>query len=690
MGESCGVSTKKSIAPEGLVSPELIDIFKPAALTIKQIFTNADSYYMIPDYQRPYSWGDEQVERLWDDLFSAMETKIDNYFLGSIILTGPREGRFEVVDGQQRLTTLTILFCVLRDLYLKEDAKIRNTIRSLEDEKYRLNFRLTNQPNIQNEFEQQILNGVKFPKQELTQRQREQAKFINAALIFRAKLLELESQKGAIQQFVDYVLNRVIMITITCSKQSFAFKLFQVLNTTGLDLSPADLIKSHLYGHCQENRREQFVNDWREIEGFAEQIQESVTDLLTHYQYYLLARNPKYSLYEELLDKFKNKDSNDVVYELKEFVKAFMDIYKTETKVLYSFWYLPNQVFWKAILTTAKYTGYPEFEELCCATQRFFYLYWIAGYTTTKIKQLSFNLIGWVKDKRPLKDIYKEIETKFSDDMVFGRALDNLNSEAYGEPWLKSLLVLIEYEQVDSSKPGYIELDNKVHVDHILPEKWGSVQDWKKVWNINQGARWLNKLGNLTLLSGKKNITASNDSFNRKKQIYKHGHGGKVAFEISKPIIEKVNWSEQDVQERHEWLLEEIKKLLLIREKQKLQISAQQENLSEIEKKDVIITGHQVSENDIRATILRIPKEIKLQIGKTKTLVLYFDETTKGHFNIIKDGESVAGVTSIFRKYGLIGTNGQSFPKFSVWREFREGFMVKFIEREAIENSGSR
>ena len=80
------------------MSQNLNDIFKPAALTMKKLFTDSDSYYMIPDYQRPYSWGDEQVEQLWDDLFSAMEEKSDNYFLGPLILTGPHDGRFEVVD----------------------------------------------------------------------------------------------------------------------------------------------------------------------------------------------------------------------------------------------------------------------------------------------------------------------------------------------------------------------------------------------------------------------------------------------------------------------------------------------------------------------------------------------------------------------------------------------------------------
>lgn len=480
------------------------------------------------------------------------------------------------------------------------------------------------------------------------------------------------------------------MISITCSNQSFAIKLFQVLNARGLDLSPADLIKSHLYGHCQENKKEQFMSEWRDIEGFTEQIQESLTDLLTYYQYYLLAKNPKHSLYEELLDEFRNKDSNDVVYEFKKFVKTFMDIYKAETKVLYSFWYLPNQVFWKAILTTAKYTEYQEFEKLCRSLQRFFYAYWIAGYTTTKIKQLSFNLISWIKDKRPLKDIHAEIEVKFSDDMVSRRLLDNLNSEAYGEPWLKSLLVLVEYEQVDNSKPGYIELDNKLHVDHILPEKWDQVQEWKKIWNIDQANECLNKLGNLTLLSGKKNISASNDSFNRKKQIYKQGHGGKVAFEISKPIIEKASWTEQNVKDRHEWLLKQVKEFLLIEEDQKLRVSEGKKKIIDIPNKNASISYQPVTENDIKAQILRIPKDIKLKIGQNKNIVLYFDETAKSVFNIDKTGTYVGGVIAVFRKYGLIGTDGKFFPKISVWGEFKEGFMVKFIDAEAIKRIVSK
>ena len=148
---------------------DLSAIFKPEAKTIMKIFGDADSYYQIPDYQRPYSWNDEQIEQLWDDIYSAMKSNDESYFLGPMILIRTNDGYFEVVDGQQRLTTLMILFCVLRDLYLKDDNRILNAIKSLVDQKYRL--RLITQSHYQNQFEQEILDGIKLPQNKLTKKQ---------------------------------------------------------------------------------------------------------------------------------------------------------------------------------------------------------------------------------------------------------------------------------------------------------------------------------------------------------------------------------------------------------------------------------------------------------------------------------------------------------------------------------------
>jgi len=551
-------------------------IFKPEAKIIAKIFGDADSYYQIPDYQRPYSWEDEQIEQLWDDLYSAMESEDESYFLGPVILIKRGEW-FEVVDGQQRLTTLTILFCVLRDLYesrLKDldktlTASIQDAIMSLVKEKPRL--KLITQLHCQNKFEDEILNGVKFPDRELTCKEREQEKFINAALIFKQKLGELEKKGGieSIKKFTDYLLRKVEMIIITCSQQEYAIKLFQVLNTRGLDLSPADLIKSYLYGGLEgEIKKRQFIATWREVEVISKQMDEPITDLFTYYEYYLLAQNPKRSLYEELTDKFKGQDSNKIIYDFKEFVDFFNEIYQLESKLIFSFWYLPNQVFWKAILTAAKDQGFSEFEGLCKELRKLYYSYWIAGYTTSKIKQLSFNIIRSLKEKKKLSEIAKEIEKKMKEDNVIIRVTENLQNDVYGESWLRPLLALVEYAQTDDSKISYIDLDSKLHVDHILPQRWELRPEWNKLWTKEQAEKWLNKIGNLTLLSGKKNIAQQNDPPEKKKQMYEKGYGSTTAFVISQKVINTLGtsgWTEKDVKERQDWIIKQIEDILGIK-----------------------------------------------------------------------------------------------------------------------------
>ncbi|MCJ7508153.1 MAG: DUF262 domain-containing HNH endonuclease family protein [candidate division Zixibacteria bacterium] len=554
-------------------------IFKPDAKNIEKIFSDADSYYLIPDYQRPYSWEDEQIEQLWDDLFSAMESEDASYFLGPMILIKTKDGHFEVVDGQQRLTTLTILFCVIRDLYKDElekidkalTNKIQNAIKSMVDEKPRL--KLITQLHYQNKFEDEILNGVRFSTTNLTKKKRKEEKFINAASIFKQKFEELKVKSGieGIKNLTNYLLKNVEMITITCSKQDYAIKLFQVINTRGLDLSPADLIKSYLYGKLSYNieiEQEKFISTWREVETLSKQMDEPITNLLTYYEYYLLAQNPKRSLYEELTDKFKGQDSNQIIYEFKKFVDSFNEVYKMESKLIFSFWYLPNQVFWKAILTTAKYKQFHDFEGLSKELRKVYYSYWVAGYTTSKIKQLSFNLIGWIKGKKTLDDIKKETENKMKEDNVIKRMGENLQNDAYGESWLKPILSLIEYNQTDDSKISFIDLDKKVHADHVLPTGWKSESVWKAKWTEDEANNWLDTIGNLTLLSGKKNIAQQNDPPKKKAEMYKKGHGGTTAFEISQDIIpqlEKVDWLEENVKERQKWMIEQSEEIFEIK-----------------------------------------------------------------------------------------------------------------------------
>lgn len=548
------------------MTANLTSYFTPKVRSIKQIFGDTDSYYQIPDYQRPYSWETKQVEELWDDIFSAMEKGEQTYFLGATILTETGEGHYDVVDGQQRLTTMMILFCVLRDLNLANNNVVCNAIKSLIDDKYRL--RLITQSHNQGQFENEILENVKFPVEHLTDKEREANLFINTALIFKERL-EGIGDKALIDKFVAFLMDQVVMISIVSSNQAFAIRLFQVLNARGLPLSNADLIKSYLYSRCDKEKLPQFRQDWVKIESISKELDAEglgdVETLLSYFSYYYLVANPQESVFAELTGHkdFKNSDPTKISYELATFAEALKKIVTMESRTIYPMWYLPHSIYWCTILATAMHKNYSDFEPLALELRRLYYGYWIAGYTVTKIKQLSFNIIGWVKNGEPFENIKKKIDKKMDEDEVARYAREALSKNAYGERWAKALLLLLEYYSVDDSKPVYIRFwDKKLHVEHVLPTAWGVNPAWTKIWSESEATHWVNKLGNLTLISGKKNIAASNDSFENKKVTYKKTHGALTAFEITKEIAELPQWTELEVKDRQQKMRKEIVDLL--------------------------------------------------------------------------------------------------------------------------------
>ncbi len=533
------------------------DMFMPKARSVLSLFSDADSFYRVPDYQRHYSWTHEEVLQLWEDVFQAMGDGQEAYFLGSMILIQSSDEEFLVVDGQQRLATLMVLFCVLRDLGFGGDGELKNAIQSLANGRYRL----ITHPEDQNTFEQEILRRVKFPSHRGSD-ETTKAHFLNAAHTFR-ECLQGKSESEIIR-FREYLLKKVAVITIACGDESFAIRLFEVLNTRGLELTQADLIKGYLRGRCRNDQIAQFSATWREIERIAEDMEHTVTDVLTYYQYYKNPRVPKESLYKEFKETFREPEPNETVYDVHQFATCLRELYgDAGSKVIYSLRYLSNP-FWRAILAAARRKEWEPVDRLTVALRRLYYSYWIAGYTVSSVRQVSFRLIELVKGGGSVDEIEATIEEKIKKDKVVERVEVELNNGVYGRPWLRPLLLLVEYEQTDNSRLEFIETDRKLHADHVLPEEWRKTEEWRKIWGEPEADMWLNKLGNLTLVSGSKNSAARHFSFAKKKEVYSKSHGGKTAFEISKKIIEKEGWFPADVRERHYWLVNQVASILAL------------------------------------------------------------------------------------------------------------------------------
>ena len=313
-----------------------LDVFKPENLSIEQVFGNADSFYQMPEYQRPYSWDKERVEQLWFDLVEAYKNYVEdpavdsNYFLGSLVVVKNGQG-YDVIDGQQRMTTLTILFCVLRDLdklNLPDTRmnKVKHSIKDLLGGKERL--KLTTQLNNQALFETSVINKIDF---QASKSKIEENRFLQTAFYFKNLIEESQNSKSYyyiddLSGFIKYIFEQTTLIRVVCYDESFAIKLFTVLNDRGLDLASSDIIKAYLLQKLSEDKRSSFVEVWKRVETICKQAGESLQMVLSLYLYYLKSGNPKKNLHEELKLELKSKEPIETILFIEEFAKNLSEI----------------------------------------------------------------------------------------------------------------------------------------------------------------------------------------------------------------------------------------------------------------------------------------------------------------------------------------------------------------------------
>ncbi len=556
-----------------------VDIFKPENLSIEEVFINTDSYYQMPEYQRPYSWDKERVEQLWFDLVESYNNYIEdptvdsNYFLGSLVVVKNGQG-YDVVDGQQRMTTLTILFCVLRDLdkiNLSEIrmTKVKHSIKDMFAGRERL--KLTTQLNNQAVFETSIINKIDFQS---SKKKIEENRFLQTAFYFKNLIEDSQNPESEnyienLSGFIEYLFEKTTLIRVVCYDESFAIKLFTVLNDRGLDLSSSDIIKAYLLQKLNEDRRSSFIEVWKRIETICKQAGESLQMVLSLYLYYLKSGNPKKTLHEELKLELKDKEPMEIVLFIEEFAKNLSEInddYKD--KDISKLRYLPQSIYWKTILLAAKQVNYPFYQELKDLLVRYYYQSWIADGTSNRVKQTSFKILKMVKDKKHIYDIKTEIISNLN---IYESYLSSLDrSNVYNFKWHKPLLLSIEYNQQDSYQ--FIEINKDLHTEHIFPQEWRSDNlNWKESFSEDDEKEYLNSLGNLTLLTGKKNICASNRNYLNKKEIYNGNNGkgldGKSSFEITKRIMEDApnEWNVEEIIKRKKWLVSQAKEIFDIK-----------------------------------------------------------------------------------------------------------------------------
>lgn len=537
--------------------------FTPDSVKCRDLFDSEEDLYQIPRYQRPYSWEKQHIDQLIDDLYESWSADEDSpYFLGSVILVKEGNGdRFNILDGQQRLTTLTIFYAVFKD-YFEEYLNERNSSRV----KGRVNERDLNkarlQTNKQADLEKSVLRTLRLD---------EKNRYTAAAKHLVNGIEEkFGDQSDQLNDFFEYVDQNVELIRITSDDLAHAVRLFQTINTRGKDLTVSDLTKSYLLSNLEDNEdKDAVIEVWQEITGMVDDDYAELDDILGMYRLYLQEGKAQESVYEELKQEFEGRDPKTIVRDIRSFVEKYMGIENASDRWIFMLDNLTHELYWKTILISAKKEGIEYYDDLKEELTAFYYSYWIGDYTAEKIKLPSIEILELVKREAGFNDVQQFIDEKRASDNISNRVRDQLHSEnVYGERWHKRLLIAIEYLMSTPQKIEKIDPGSGLHREHVLPKKFESAKKSHEYWGEKfediEARRLKNSLGNLVPLQYDLNSAAAQKRFRDKVEIYEgEKNREKSSFDLTLRISsEYSDWSPETIQDNQRFLLERSARLM--------------------------------------------------------------------------------------------------------------------------------
>ena len=563
----------------------------PVSIEAKEIplasLLGPDFFFNIPVYQRPFSWTKDHFDQLFEDISNAMTNALDQYFLGSTVLQQVEKNTYDLVDGQQRLTAISILLAVIRDITSNEDLrkKIQSYLYQEEDKWKEIpeKMRITPWEELKSLFKEYIykIGGteqflsdfgtkIKYADQEDSRYH-----MYEAISIFREKVNNYPDIEG----FVKYLLNRVYKVYIMTNTQTSAFRLFNVLNSRGLPLEPCDLLKSENLGVIQDAAtREKYAKIWRSIE---EDIgREELSNVITFVRTIEVKEKARLGIYEEFQNIFKSGllvRGVEFIDYLKEIVDIYRDKilegqissekaeernnYKVTTELMQRFipfsdWIPPLLAF------SLRFQSDQALLNFLLKLEKKVVLEWVLGFSPTERETSLNKIIKLVEDANSSDEVIQKMELPKGSETEarFVSKLDDSQLySVYGGKLAKYLLLRIDKEFWELENfPGYPGI---VTVEHILPRNPPKDSQWVNKFTEEERTEWTNKLGNLVLLSGRKNSRAQNYDFEKKKTIY-FGQKG-TAFRITQQLQNISEWNLHALRRRHEELLKLAKTVFL-------------------------------------------------------------------------------------------------------------------------------
>lgn len=526
---------------------------KSEKILVKDIFSRM--WFRIPAYQRPYVWGREEIDDLLDDLTFAMAEKPDfEYFLGSFVFQSkPASGdgqafdENDLLDGQQRMATLLMLFGVIRDLAEDPQAKKdcqeciyqqASQYRKIP-ERTRLVFAIREQ--VQQFIDEFIKTDGGTARESDIAKLGERDENLSVQNMAKA-VLELrrffrENPDTKPEELLHFLLNKVLLIYVSTEDLEDAFRLFTILNDRGIPLRNSDILKSMNLGALDKPEdKVKYAKMWEEAEG---ELGDDFDRFLNHVRTILVKDKARQSLLQEFEDKIYAPKEKDKATGRKKpiLLRKGRETFELIEKYL---------LHYRTLLGGQNYdeTGSFKFDNLVRVM--------LAGLPATDWIPPLLRYFDKFRYER-LLEFLQRLDNKFSADLICQltptdriaamnkviQAIDDaastddlfgsgcfefaaacarvLDGPVYGRRFAKYLLLKLDYL--------YQNHDHRMHfetlsVEHVLPQNPAGDSQWVADFTEAERAEWTDKLGNLVLITRRKNSSLGRLDYHEKKRRY--------------------------------------------------------------------------------------------------------------------------------------------------------------------------
>lgn len=554
--------------------------------TVIELFSDKRSDFLIPDYQRPYAWSESECQTLWDDLFAfaipdnnieRFNDDSDEYYLGPIVTFENKQGKQEVIDGQQRLTTLLLL---LRAFYERsfnqEDQQTKKMREMIEQCIWKTNA-----------FKEANKNALKIDSQVATDEDKGEfleilksgqvgdgfkSRYAENYRFFEKKIDAFLSNYPSYFRYLPVrILNNCILLPIEADNQDTALQIFSTLNDRGKPLSDADIFKAQCYKHyAAMGQKDAFIDRWKRLEDSAlSTFRESaggspMDELFTRYMYYQLALQGNTNTSTEALRKFYERDNYALLKKEQtlEHIEALADFWsdvraqnkeRFSDKILRRLFVLnhaPNSMW--TYFVSVYFLHYRQSDGMLEEAPFFQFLEritaFIWAYTLTNPGVNALRTPAF----QEMAQIVRGEEATFAN---FRFERENFisvfrNYRFHNQrPITKSMITWWAF-QFDGQ--ALLDLGCSFHIEHIYARNRAEMQPSASI------QQKLELLGNKALLEQRINIRASDYRFADKVKYYKGLHKKKAPtriYELLEMADQQTDFTEDDIVRRNERIL---------------------------------------------------------------------------------------------------------------------------------------